>query len=572
MPRRAPKGPVAPPPTSEPEEKTAAPPEGQAEDTGEGGLLPDDDLPEAEINDKAELPSPADGAVAAPKLGIADEPPGFGLNFTQAPDMGGSGPERTAPPPNDDDRRRMGELDGDDDDSDPTHPPRQPRRDGEPGREVPAAFGEFESDVVVDLRVQFEDKGTHQLESCGMLYKIPLSEARRPWKFIPAYDGVFWLDVFNPDTGRKLGNYYRHRSTGSEFPKGWRVGMDINEEIKKGVNQVLQQMGLAPMAAFPVAPGAPGTVPMQAFSQQSNYFQGALDKVNQQLADEREARIKAEAERRVEAVETRLQAELRDLRNQIANGGGMNGMKDLLSPLLTAALAPKQNDLLEYIRFTKGPEARSIEAAIFTSLIETMAKVKKAGEGGDDFTFKGVVSALQEFQKNQADEKKKEREFWEKKEADKKAAETEKKAEAAKNAEGGKRKSRAINAFLEGIVSAIGKRENPSDVSQKVSVMMAAVEINKWYEFDESTKEMRTKLKADPEAVFVEFATFAGWKPPVSDDDSVYLLTCAAHFRHQAGMPMRQPPKPPEAPPAAAVAPPAPAAEKKPEPEPSKGN
>jgi hypothetical protein len=299
MPRRGPpKGPVVPPPASEPEEKVEPTAEGEPAQDGGDGLLPDDELPEAEIHDKAELPSPAEGAVAAPRLGIPDEPPGFGLNFTAIPDMGGGSSDRTAPPPNDDDRRRMGQLDGEDDDEDdPTRPPRQPRRDGEPGREVPAAFGEFESDVVVDLRVQFEDKNTHQLESCGMLYKIPLSEARRPHKFIPAYDGVFWLDVFNPDTGRKLGNYFRHRSTGSEFPKGWRVGMDINEEIKKGVNQVLQQMGLAPMAQFPMTPGTSGTVPMQAFSQQASYFQNTLDTLTKQLADEREARIKAESER-----------------------------------------------------------------------------------------------------------------------------------------------------------------------------------------------------------------------------------------------------------------------------------
>ncbi|MBN1773157.1 MAG: hypothetical protein JXB32_17960 [Deltaproteobacteria bacterium] len=552
----------APPPEVEPEESTAGEVNQEPTDTDDDpGLLEDGEIPEADLEGGVELPSPADPRVSAPPLNLglgSTGPIASPLPLPMFPDPYGTPQQQQGGY-----QEQRSPYDQPDDDPMPVRPPAQPRRDGDPSREVKAAFGMMESDVLVSAKIEYEDaERGYELVSCGRLNRITLSRARMPETYIPSFEGTFWITPYHADTGRPLGNAFAHHSTGTPFLRGWRVDMNVQDEINKGVAAALARLGIhVPENGSPaqLSYGAPGPgVPTGVFNGQVGWYQQQQTEMLRRLEAAEERARKAEEDRRIEQTVAPLRDALNRLEQRLANGGGENAVLakviDGQTRLAEAAMQRGENgksgfgEALELFRMTNGPEAMGAMAAVNKMVVDNLVTMVKTAKGGDEkFKVGELMEAYEKFNKSQIDNKKMERDWMDKKAQEKRDYEERR---AREDADRKAKKdvalasiSRSTDAMLMEIRDAMSARRPPNEVGMMVNVMYTSLIAFGWADKDKKgAGDMGANLKSDPEKVFTQFAYAAGIgrDGTVSNEDARYIGMCAAFFRQFAGLGQRQ--------------------------------
>lgn len=572
---KKPKAGPPPPPTDEPTEKaTPAPPvdgaeppddgerddaadgdgEGAQDDPGKG--LFEDDIPPARVEERVQMPSPAVGAQAGPRL-----PDLGGQTFdNRIPPPWATPGSQPAPPPFAQAQEPGQPYEPDN----PDAPPDQPRRDGDPVREAEAATAGRETDQLVNAFVYYEDEEHGgQMVSCGLLHRITMTRAVMPETYIPAWVGgnTFWIHLYflgsGTQIGRPVSSPFPHRAnTGRPFARGWRVDMDLDQIIR-------EKLAAAGVVVPPGVPGqASGTIPINYAQGQVGYFQQQMDAMQKRLdlADERARR--AEEDVRMRSVVDPLKETVNELKNEVKllrdNGGGKSGHSDDLVKLVASVLESRdkrdERDEDRAIRIHElkyGPTAVSTQFNIMSAMSELQMKMlDKVGKGAG-INVSDIVDKIPKLMESQAKQRQDDMKFKadleEKREdrADKRAERA-----AAKKEQGG-RVNRNIDAMIEGIVSAVKGREPPDRVAKLVTIFCASAIEFKWAEWDNMITAFVHDLSTNPEKPVSEFlAPKAGITQP-TNDDVIYLLGIAANIRRHFGLPAfdpraaQQPPTPP---------------------------
>lgn len=558
------------PPEVEPEETRAVvdeatgvsvEPSPAADDPDEPELLQDDDMPEADLDGGVELPSPADPMGQAPRFDLGS-PAGFD-NRIPIPPIPMPQSQDTSPfAPQEDPYRQAGSPYDQEGDPLPVRPPQQPRRDGEASREARDAFSGFESDVLVSIKVEYEDPlAGGQMVYCGHLYRITMERARNPGSYILDFDGTFWITMYHagqgPGIGRQIGNSFAHHSSGSPFVRGWRVGMDINQMVNDGVAKVLASMGIAmPQGGVAQQQAAPfgGQVPTGVFNGQVGWFQQQIAEMNNRIKDAEDRARRAEEDRRMEQIVGPLKETINRLEAKLNDGGGNSVLAKVIEGQTRLAEAAMNRDnksgfgeAIELFRMTQGPEAMGAMAAVNKMVVDNLVQMVKTAKGGDEkFNIKELMEAYEKFNKGQLEQKKEERAWLERK------MEKEQDREAAQKRESDDRKarervavasiSRSTDAMIIKIRDAMAAKEPPNEIGMMANILYTSLIAFKWANESKDAGEMGMEMKTNPEGAFTRFAMAAGIgaNGTVSDDDARYIGMCAAHFRNYAGLGQRE--------------------------------
>lgn len=552
----------SPPPEVEPEESTAAEANQEPRDQDDDpSLLEDGEIPEADLEGGVELPSPADPRVSAPPLNLglgSTGPIASPLPLPMFPDPYGAAQQQQGGY-----QEQRSPYDQPDDDPLPVRPPAQPRRDGEPSREAKAAFGMMESDVLVSVKIEYEDlERGGELVACGRLHRITLSRARMPETYIPSFEGTFWITPYHADTARPLGNAFAHHSTGTPFLRGWRVDMNIQDEINKGVAASLARLGIHVPEGGVQALGAGGVggaaVPTGVFNGQVGWYQQQQTEMLRRLEAAEERARRAEEDRRMEQTVAPLRDALNRLEQRLANGGGESSVLakviDGQTRLAEAAMQRNENsksgfgEALELFRMTQGPEAMGAMAAVNKMVVDNLVTMVKTAKGGDEkFKIGELMEAYEKFNKSQLDSKRLEREWMDKKSQEKRDYEERR---AREDADRKAKKdvavasiTRSTDAMLIEIRDAMSARKPPNEVGMMANVMFTSIIAFGWADKDKAgAGSMALDLKSDPEKSFTKFAFAAGIgrDGTVSSEDARYIGMCAAFFRQFAGLGQRE--------------------------------
>ena len=545
---RKPRPDPVPPPVVEPEEP---------DDERVPDPIDDDEIPDAEVEGSVELPAPAESASAGPDLNMG--PPGAMPRqpefHNHIPMFAGMPQSSQSPLPPWAQQPEPSRDDGGDE------YPDQPRRDGDPAREAKAASGGRETDLLVNVFVDYEDEEHGgEMVSCGMLSRITMTRAYMPETYIPTWVGgnTFWVRVYyatgNPNSvGRPLGNGSAIKypaNTGKPFVRGWKVDMDIDQMIA----QKLAAAGIV-VPGGAVAGQAPGTIPIGYAQGQVGYYQQQIEDLKRRTDAAEERARRAEEEQRLQNIIKPLQDTVQRLEAKL-NDGGSSKRDDALVEVVKAAMANQGqrqggfSEALEIVKMTQGPEAMSAMATVNQMVVQNLVSMVKTAKGDSDkFDIGKMMEAYEKFNNAQVKQKKEEREW-----IDQKRREQEERDEKRKH-ESDEIKSkervqisaiqRSTDAMMLDIRNAMDRREAPNNVGAKVNVMWASVHAFDWSKTDKSTKEMIEELRDDPEKVFSRFATAAGFgvKRPMTDEDARYIGMCAAFFREFAGLGQRGQPK-----------------------------
>lgn len=547
-PRAKPSPPPPPPPAEEPVEKQ----EESATDAQGEEVFPDDDIPQAEVEEQVELPSPASSSIGGPRM---PEPPPFDnsippLGSMQSPQQ----QQASYAPPGSHDPDAYVAPDGTMYREDP---PEQPRRDGDPAREASKATAGRETDLLVNAFVFYEDEDHGgQMADCGLLHRITMSRAVMPATYIPEWVGgeTFWIHLYYLGVGTQIGRPvcapFPHRAnTGRPFVRGWKVTMDIDQKVNEGVAKVLAQMGII----LPQGVGTPGfvpgglpgvgqQVPAGVFNGQMQTFQQIIDGLNKRVEAAEERARRAEEEQRLRNVVEPLKETVSQLRSEIQqfrNNGGGQGKSDEVIKLVSTVLSDRESreDRAEERRMRiyemqHGPQAAALNFQMMNSVAELSMKMAMNAAKKDGIDIEKIGDKLMAFQTLQATQRREDIKFKEELIDRREEREEKRKLRAQQLADNEKRVGRNIDAMLEGLVAAIRDREPPEKVAKMIDIFKeSAVEFH-WADFDKGTTELLRDFTTFPEIPIAGvFAAKAGIVPPVSDKDGTYLLEIGRHLR-----------------------------------------
>lgn len=549
---RKPRPDPVPPPVVEPEEP---------DDERVPDPIDDDEIPDAEVEGSVELPAPAESASAGPDLNMG--PPGAMPRQPEfdnrIPMFAGMPQAAQSPLPPWAQQPEPVRDDGGGDDF-----PDQPRRDGDPAREARAASSGRETDLLVNVFVDYEDdEHGGEMISCGMLSRVTMTRAYMPETYIPTWVGgnTFWVRIYyatgNPNSiGRPLGNGSALKypaNTGKPFVRGWKVNMDIDQKLR----EMMAAAGYVAPGGMPGMPQVPGqpNVPMGVWNGQVGYYQQQIEDMKRRVDAAEERARRAEEEQRMQSIIKPLQDTVNRLEQRLADGGSSK-RDDALVEVVKAAMANQGqrqggfSEALEIVKMTQGPEAMAAMATVNQMVVQNLVSMVKTAKGDNDkFDITKMMEAYEKFNNAQVKQKQEEREW-----VDRKRREQEERDEKRKIQETEIKSKervqisaiqRSTDAMMLDIRNAMDRREAPNNVGAKVNVMWASVHAFDWSKTDKSTKEMIEELRDDPEKVFSRFATAAGFgvKRPMTDEDARYIGMCAAFFREFAGLGQRGQPK-----------------------------
>lgn len=389
------------------------------------------------------------------------------------------------------------------------------------------AWAEFADDQIVDVRVM-RLREDLRAEPRGMMNSIPMTLARLPEKWIDK-GGTFYLDIYNPASGRKIGHTKVVELPGAAPDPEWRVGVSI----ERAVMEALQKAGISVGGGIP-ALGQAG--PIQAVLDKMSALESRIAR------DEEDRRRKDELRQAVEP----LQEHIRRLETMMQNGAGQK--KESLLETITALVPLFKSDdsaakvQLEIYKAQNSPEASYAKQAIENAQIENLLKLGKATSGGGDGKFD--AGKAMELGKSFLEDRKQQR-AADIRALELKVAAEEKAREESRNAalEAAKAKDRAneptalINGMLGKIVESVRARRPPVSVANLIYMMARTVNEFEWTNIDPSMTEMISQLSTVPGATIIQFGMASGIKAPPSGEEAAYLTAVEVEFRKLAGMP-----------------------------------
>jgi hypothetical protein len=505
------------------------------EDDPEEGKDGDDDA----LDEPVRSPAPSSAAVGYP-VGFPTPQPGGG-NFL--PDLLPRMAQQSGRPQTTD-GRVPGEAGSDyiEPDADPIEGVKHGGGEGSVARQF---LSQYPDDVRVSVRVWEAQYGRNVPR--GYLEDVLVSWAAMPERYIP-YGGKWHVEVYSAMTGKLL-DRINCVLPGKSPPEDWRVETMVDpEKLALAIAKALQ---------------SPSGVPSPIYSDSVGALRQELQDIKRDMKEAQDARWREREQYRDELFKLRLEA----MGKQNGHGNGpsdsvalVTAFSGMMAPMLAAVTAPRNDPLVDIFLKTQGPDAMTSMAAVYNTMMESLAKSFKMTKGGGETedTWGKIAEGAGKFMGAMQAQQKEAREAIEKqrreqREHEVKLAQQEAAARAAQPRQpvgipraGAQpqqpaqpevvvtpemQTNRALaDRMIAEVKARMIARDNPMNVGRGLAVMAMNMVEFRLGDTDEFVRDLVMDFASDPEGAVAKFGKALSLEPE-------YVARISMSFRQASGMP-----------------------------------